>query len=143
VQVTHVDDAASAIAFAASQRLDGAFNVASDGWLTHDDALALFPGRRVPGLPYEAAERALTALWVSGLGDAPPAVLPYLVHPWVVANDRLRAAGWAPRHTNEEAILLSMPVDGGRGTLPWVAAVGAVLAGVAGATWWLARSRRR
>ena len=143
VQVTHVDDAASAIAFAASQRLDGAFNVASDGWLTHDDALALFPGRRVPGLPYEAAERALTALWVSGLGDAPPAVLPYLVHPWVVANDRLRAAGWAPRHTNEEAILLSMPVDGRRGTLPWVAAVGAVLAGVAGATWWLARSRRR
>jgi hypothetical protein len=24
-------------------------------------------------------------------------------HPWVVANDRLRAAGWAPQSTNEEA----------------------------------------
>ena len=30
--------------------------------------------------------------------------MPYLVHPWVIANDRLRAAGWAPRHTNEQAI---------------------------------------
>ncbi len=31
--------------------------------------------------------------------------MPYLVHPWVVANDRLRAAGWRPHHTNEEAII--------------------------------------
>jgi hypothetical protein len=69
-------------------------------------------------------------------------VLPYLVHPWVVANDRLRDAGWAPRHTNEEALLLAMPADGGHGALPWVAAVSALLVGAAGATWWLTRRRR-
>jgi hypothetical protein len=27
------------------------------------------------------------------------------MHPWVVSNERLRALGWAPRHTNEEAIV--------------------------------------
>jgi nucleoside-diphosphate-sugar epimerase len=142
VQVTHVDDAASALALAAGSGLDGTYNVASSEWLSHDDALALFPSRRLPGLPYELAERALGALWASGLGDTPPTVLPYLVHPWVIANDKLRAEGWAPRHTNEEALLLASPADGHRGALPWVAAVGAVLAGAAGATVWLRRRRR-
>jgi hypothetical protein len=28
---------------------------------------------------------------------------PYTVHPWVVANDRVRALGWVPSHSNEEA----------------------------------------
>jgi hypothetical protein len=32
-------------------------------------------------------------------------VVPYLVHPWVIANDRLRALGWQPEHTNEQSIL--------------------------------------
>lgn len=142
LQVTHVDDAASALHLAATGRLAGVFNVAADEWLSHDDATALVPGRRLPALPHDVAERALTALWSSGLGDAPPGVLPYLEHPWVVANDRLRSAGWSPRHTNEEALLLAMPADGRRGALPWVAAVAAVLGGVAGATWWLTRRRR-
>jgi hypothetical protein len=42
--------------------------------------------------------------WRAGLGDVPPGVVPYLMYPWVVTNDRLRAIGWTPRHTNEEAI---------------------------------------
>jgi len=29
--------------------------------------------------------------------------VPYTMHPWVVANDRLRAAGWTPGYSNEEA----------------------------------------
>ena len=33
----------------------------------------------------------------------PPALLPYTVHPWVIANDRLRADGWAPTSSSEEA----------------------------------------
>jgi hypothetical protein len=43
----------------------------------------------------------------------PPGLVPYTMHPWVVANDRLKAAGWAPRHTNEETF-----VDATTGT-PW------------------------
>jgi len=40
---------------------------------------------------------------MTGLSPAPPGVFPYSVHPWVVANDRIRDLGWEPRHTNEEA----------------------------------------
>jgi nucleoside-diphosphate-sugar epimerase len=141
VQVLHLDDAAGALALAATSDLDGAYNVGADGWLSHEDALALVGRRQMPGLPYEAAQRVLAALWATGFGDAPPSVLPYLVHPWVVANDRIKRAGWQPRHTNEEALLLAAPAD--TNALPWAAAVGALLAGMGGTTWWLTRRRRR
>jgi nucleoside-diphosphate-sugar epimerase len=141
VQVVHLDDAAAALALAATIDLDGAYNVAADGWLPHEEAMALVGRRPVPGVPYEVARRYLTATWATGLGDAPPSVRPYLVHPGVVANDRLEAAGWQPRHTHEEAVLLAAPAE--TNALPWAAAVGAVLAGTTGATWWLTRRRRR
>jgi nucleoside-diphosphate-sugar epimerase len=142
VQVVHVDDVVSALLLAVEQDLDGTFNVAADGWLTPEDARALLPTRHVPALPLEVAERLLAALWATGLGDVPPSLLPYLAHPWVIANDRLKDVGWKPRHTNEEAILLGSPADG-PSVVPWAAAVGAVLVGAAGATWWLTRARRR
>jgi nucleoside-diphosphate-sugar epimerase len=138
--VVHVDDAASALALAAQTELPGAYNVASDGWLTHEDAMAIVGRRQLPGLPYEAAQRILSVLWATGLGDAPPSVLPYFVHPWVVANDRIKLAGWQPRHTNEEAILLASPVESN--ALPWAAAVGALLTGMGAATWWLGHRRK-
>jgi nucleoside-diphosphate-sugar epimerase len=142
VQVVHVDDAAAALDLAASTDLDGVLNVAADGWMTSDEASALLPARRMPGVPYEIAERVLSATWSTGWGDAPPSVLPYLVHPWVVANDRLKSAGWKPRHSNDEAILLATPTTES-GIWPYVAAGGAVTLGAAIGTWWLTRRRRR
>ncbi|HET9729964.1 MAG TPA: hypothetical protein VFR41_11110, partial [Acidimicrobiia bacterium] len=142
VQVVHVDDAAAALALAVERELDGVFNVAADGWMTADEAAALLPRRRIPPVPHELAERVLTATWTSGFGEAPPAVLPYLEHTWVVANDRIKAAGWKPRHTNDEALLLGTPV--GEGSIwPWLASAGAVTAGAALGTWWLKRRSRR
>jgi nucleoside-diphosphate-sugar epimerase len=143
VQVVHVDDAASALALAVTDDLEGVFNVAADGWLAHDEALAVAPHRRPPAVPEEVAERALRAMWATGVGDAPPSVLPYLMHPWVIANDRLQARGWSPRHTNEEAVLLAGDPDARRRPLPWIAAVAALLSGAAGATWWLTRRHHR
>lgn len=142
VQAIHVDDAAAALALAATGELAGVFNVAPDGWLDEEGLVALVGRRQVPALPVEAADRVLQALWSSGLGDAPPSVLPYLTQTWVVANDRLKDAGWKPLHTNEEAILLATPSPS-PSPLPWIAAVGAVLAGAGAATWWLSRARRR
>ncbi len=143
LQVVHVDDAASALVLAVNDDLEGVFNVAADGWLGHEEALAVAPHRRPPAVPEEVAERALRALWATGVGDAPPSVLPYLVHSWVIANDRLKAHGWAPKHTNEEAILLAGDPEARRRPLPWIAAVAALLTGAGGATWWLTRRRRR
>jgi hypothetical protein len=59
----------------------------------------------VPAYPANALERVLGATWSLGVGEIPPGVVPYLMHPWVIANDRLRALGWVPEHTNEQTIL--------------------------------------
>ena len=105
VQVVHVDDLVDALLLAIADDLPGTYNVAADGWLGSDDARALLPRSLLPPMPAELLDRVLARLWATGLGDVPPTVVPYLVHPWVVANDRLRAAGWQPRHSNEDAMV--------------------------------------
>jgi nucleoside-diphosphate-sugar epimerase len=142
VQVVHVDDAAAALELACELDLDGAYNVAADGWLSYEEAGALLAARRVPALPMSLAATALSVSWTTGLGDAPPSLLPYLVHPFVVANDRLESAGWKPRHSNEEALLLASGVPD-RSLWPWLAGAGAVTTGAAIGTWWLTRRTRR
>jgi nucleoside-diphosphate-sugar epimerase len=143
VQVVHVDDLVDALLLAIADDLPGTYNVAADGWLGADDARALLPRSFWPPIPAELLERVLARSWASGLGDVPPSVVPYLVHPWVVANDRLRAAGWQPRHSNEDAMvegLDSLPPPSR--AIRYVA--GAVLAATLGtAVGMLIRRRRR
>ena len=141
VQVVHVDDAASALELSAATDLDGAYNVAADGWLAYEEAGELRATGRMPALPEELAARVLAVSWATGLGDAPPSLVPYLVHPFVVANDRLKRAGWKPLHSNEEALLLASGAPD-RSLVPWLAGAGAVTAGAALGTWWLTRRRR-
>ena len=110
--------------------LPGVYNVAADGWLTRDELRALV-GRKVqPSIGPEVMERVLRRLFRAGLVDVPPTEMPYLQHPWVVAVDRLRAEGWAPRHTNEETVLACL---GGRdpGSTWKAAATAAAGAGLA------------
>jgi nucleoside-diphosphate-sugar epimerase len=139
----HVDDLVDALVLAIANDLPGTYNVAADGWLGADDVRALLPRSLWPPIPVELLERALARAWASGLGDVPPSVVPYLVHPWVVANDRLRAAGWQPRHSNEDAVvegLDSLPPPSH--AIRYVA--GAVLAATLGtAVGLLIRRRRR
>lgn len=103
VQFVAVDDLAAAVAEASIARLDGAYNVAADGWLTGEEVRALAGSPlRLP-----VPERLATAFarwgWRWRLHRAPPGLIPYTMHPFVVANDRLRATGWVPTTTNEEA----------------------------------------
>ena len=93
VQVVHVDDAAAALELSTAVDLDGAYNVAADGWLAYEEAGALLAGRTHARAPVALATRVLALSWATGLGDAPPALVPYLVHPFVVANDRLKQRG--------------------------------------------------
>jgi len=103
VQFLHLDDLAAAIDLARRERLDGPFNVAPDGWIPSDQRKALAaPGPRVH-LPAPVAERVAAFRWKFGLARTPPSVLAYTMHPWVISNDRLTAAGWHPAHSNEEA----------------------------------------
>ena len=92
-QFVHIDDLASAVAFAATSGLAGVFNVAADGWIGGEQVRDLGPG----GLKAWA--------WKLHLSRFPPEVSPLVEQPWVVANDRLRSAGWTPAYTNEEAVV--------------------------------------
>jgi UDP-glucose 4-epimerase len=105
VQVVHPDDVARAVLLALSTELPGAYNVAAAGALTADEMDALQGRASIPALPAELLTRVLTRTWSSGAGTVPPSVVPHLEHPWVVATDRIEAAGWRPRVANEEAIL--------------------------------------
>ena len=107
VQYLHADDLAEAVVTSVNVGHDGILNVAPDGWIPPDTLAELEgprPRLRVPS----HLVRILSALrWRSGLAPTPPGVVPYTAHPWVVANDRLRALGWRAAHSNEEAWVVS------------------------------------
>lgn len=112
-QFVHADDVAAAVAVVRRARAAGTFNVAPDGSLDADMVRALIGG--APRLPLpEWAARRLTAFgWRYQLAPTPPGFVPFVLHPWVVANDRLRALGWEPSHANEEAFVI------GHDAPPW------------------------
>jgi len=96
VQFLHPDDLRAAVDLASAGTFTGVYNVAPDSWIPADVARALVHGPLSVAVPERVARAALS-----------PAGLAYRVHPWVVANDRLRAQGWCPSHTSEEAWVLT------------------------------------
>jgi nucleoside-diphosphate-sugar epimerase len=102
-QYLHIDDLASAVDVARRGQLDGAFNVAPDHAIPGDEVRSLTGAGPKVRLPDRVADRIARWRFRSGLGPTPPELVPYTLHPWVVANDGLRAAGWTPQVTNEEA----------------------------------------
>lgn len=107
-QFLHTDDLASAVVTAWRQRLAGPRNVAPDGWLRAVELAALSSTPRLR-VPQPVVDRVARLRWRLRLAPAPPGVQPYARHPWVVANDRMRAAGWRPASTNEEAFVAGTP----------------------------------
>ena len=102
-QFLDVDDLATAVDLARPARLDGPRNVAPDGWISGDTVRSLAGGAPRVRLPERVALRLAALGWRWGLAPTPPALLPFTVHPWVIANDRLKAEGWQPASSNEEA----------------------------------------
>ncbi|HSO97057.1 MAG TPA: NAD-dependent epimerase/dehydratase family protein [Acidimicrobiia bacterium] len=144
VQAVHIDDLVGALGMVVLADYPGTFNVASDGWLDHEEARRLLAPSRIPPLPAGLLERVLRVTWEIGVGDVPPGVVPYLTHPTVIANDRLRGIGWRPRHDNEEAVVdgldsLGPPLSKVR----WVALAAGAAAGAAATAWLLGRRWRR
>lgn len=104
-QYLHVADLASAVIAAWDAGLDGPINVAPNGWLTPTQRRALDPVPRLR-LPEAVALKVASWRWRLRLAPIPPGILPYVRHPWVVANDRLVAAGWEETSSNEEAYVM-------------------------------------
>ena len=54
-------------------------------------------------LPDRVAEVISALQWQFQRGPIPPGLRSYTREPWLVANDRLKAHGWRPKVTNEQA----------------------------------------
>jgi nucleoside-diphosphate-sugar epimerase len=102
-QFLHLDDLAAAVALAVDRRLDGVYNVAPDGWIEGERVRALAGSRPRVKLPDRIAKTVAGLRWRFQRGPIPPGLWPYTRAPWVIANDRLKAEGWRPTVTNEQA----------------------------------------
>lgn len=149
VQFVHLDDLAAAVHLGCAGGMDGAYNVAPDGSVDGETCRELVG--RVPRvrLPEDAAEEVGRFRWRHRLAPTPPGITPYTMYPWVIANDRLRDAGWTPEFTNEQAFVDGTPAR------PWATmnakrrqqlALGAAavvsIAGAIGLAWLVRRVRR-
>ncbi len=103
LQFVDVADVAEALRLAASEGLDGAFNVAPDGWLTTEEAEHV-AGRRLLRLPETPALGAVSALHRLVGAELAPGELAYLMHPWVVDASRLEARGWRAARSHREVL---------------------------------------
>lgn len=147
-QFVHVDDLAAAVVLACERSLDGTFNVAPDGWIAGDTFRELAGGAlllRFPGRLRRVAWALRRALFGSVV---PRGVDAYTRAPWVIAADRLRAEGWEPAHTSEEAFVEADRARGWRALGPRarqelsLGALGAGLVAVVAAVVLLLRRRR-
>jgi hypothetical protein len=102
-QFVHLDDLASAVALAVERRLDGVFNVAPDGSIPAAQVRALSGAAPRVKLPDRLGDVVDQLRWRFQRGPIPPGLRSYTRAPWLVANDRLKAQGWTPTVTNEQA----------------------------------------
>jgi nucleoside-diphosphate-sugar epimerase len=102
-QFVHEEDVARALTFAIFEELDGAYNVAPEGWLEWDEIIASV-GRPTADLPEPAAFALQERLWGLGLAEAPAGMLHYVMHPWVVSTQKLSEAGFKCEHSNLDAL---------------------------------------
>jgi nucleoside-diphosphate-sugar epimerase len=102
-QFCHIDDLVSALELAVVGEVTGAFAVGCDGWLEPDQLEELTGLKRIelpPGVTFATAQR----LYRAGITPAPVNDLHFVVYPWVVDCQTLRAAGWRPSYDNASAV---------------------------------------
>lgn len=138
VQFLHLDDLAAAVELCAVGDVNGVFNVAPEGWISSGTTLDLMGRTPRVQMPEQLLGRLTAWWWKYRLAPTSPGVLRYARYPWVVASDQLRAAGWSPQYTSEQAF-----VAGHKGH-PWGSldsrrrqqiALGAAVAGGIGLLW--------
>ena len=105
VQYLHVEDLASAVVLAWERRLRGVFNVAPDAGVPEDEARALAGGVARVTLPDRVATAVSDWAWRLWRSGGPREARAYAIHPWVIAPDKLKAEGWVPAYSSEEAFV--------------------------------------
>jgi nucleoside-diphosphate-sugar epimerase len=102
-QFCHIDDLVSALELAAAGTVTGAFAVGSDGWLEPDELEELSWLKRIE-LPARLTFATAQRLHRAGITPSPVNDLHFVVYPWVVDCQALRAAGWRPSYDNPAAV---------------------------------------
>lgn len=118
VQYLHIDDLVSAVVTAVTTRADGPLNVAPDGWISPGALRDLEGPKPRLRVPLWMARGFAAFRLRAGVAPIPPGVVPFTSHSWVIASDRLRALGWVPSYSNEEAWVVSHDP----GPLDWIPA---------------------
>ncbi|NYI57758.1 NAD-dependent epimerase/dehydratase family protein [Cellulomonas soli] len=152
-QFLHLDDLVSAVRLVLAQRLGGTFTAGAADVLSPERVEQMSGMRRIE-LAAVTAFGTAERLHRVGALPAPSSELAYVVYPWTVTSEGLRAAGWEPHRSSEECLqeLLDqvrgrLGVGGRRLGTRDAAALGAAGAAVAligtAAVWRQARARRR
>ena len=106
-QFCHIDDLVTALELAVAGKVSGSFAVGCDGWLETDQLEELSGLRRIelpPRITFATAQR----LHRAGITPALVTDLHFMVYPWVVDCQALRAAGWRPSYDNAAALEVLM-----------------------------------
>jgi UDP-glucose 4-epimerase len=113
LQLVHEDDVVSAITLLLESGEGGAFNVAGDGTMSYR-ASAEMIGKRVREISLPTSLRLQRLFWRLRLPgvEAPAGVVKTALYPWIVSNEKLKAAGWEPQHTTLETFELTMGAKG-------------------------------
>ena len=147
-QFVHVDDLANAIEVAVARGLEGSYNVAPDGWIPGETFRELAGAVIVPVPPRARRLLSVSRRMIAG-ATVPPGLESYTRASWVVANDRLRAAGWDPGQSSEEAFVEADRARGWRALSPRarqeisLGGVGALVAATVAVVLVAVRRRRR
>ncbi len=149
-QFLHLDDLARAVVVTVQKRLSGVFNVSPNGWLSPTELRELLGTRPKRRMAWERSHR-LDRYVARRVGhEAPAGILPYTRYAWVIASDRLQAAGWTARYGNDEAFVhadVGMPWDDLNARQRQYVSLtvsGLMALGVAvGAVFWIRRSLKR
>lgn len=103
LQFVHEDDVAAALMRAVTGDLEGYFNLAPEGWLTIEE-IDRIVDRRWYVVPEATAFSMAERMWSLGVAEAPAGMLHYVLHPWVVSSEKLRATGFTFSRTNAESL---------------------------------------
>lgn len=103
IQVAHVDDVASAFAFAVHHDLVGVYNIAAEGALPWSEIRKMANKPELPLPPY-GTEIAAAALRSARIIDLPPELLAMLRYGRQIDNNLIKAAGLEFRYTCAAAI---------------------------------------
>jgi UDP-glucose 4-epimerase len=111
MQFVHEDDLVEGLILLIEGRHAGAYNVAGDGTMTIDECADIIglPRRK---MPLKVAWKLGGVMWKLRQSETPPGNLHFALHPWVVANDKLKSVGWEPRHSTRETFEIAMRARG-------------------------------